>query len=450
MNWKTPVVLICILAVLAAYFFLVDQAGQNKSELENKLSRRVIPYTIEEVDSVHFTNPEGQNIHFLCDEIGWLIVYPTVTRGAVSTIEHLISQMIPGIKNNEFDPDGNLADYGLFPPYATIIFFNGTSGRIDTLLIGDSTPLTSQCYVRVGGDERVFVTRTLTRNLVKKTLYHLREKSFMDISPDSIVAFNVKTGESSISFERSLGAWLIKGTKIGADKNFIQPYLTGISEVIIREFAAENTDSLSLYGISDSQRDLTLFTDSDSITISFGNVTEDLVYAVRSGLTKVVRLEKRIDQVFSWLDDDVLVMNISYFIPDQVHSLKWETADHSQTISFEGDAWKADSPESGVIATKNVYYLLTLLRGLVFDEILRAGETIDFDAPVEENSTKIILMDINGKTIDVILISREIDGTETASSITTGTSGSIKPDTFEEIRRIYIRFIREGGGDSRK
>ncbi len=444
MTWKTPVILTCILVVIVGYFFIVDQAGHDKSELEKRIARTVLPYTIEEVDSVHFTNPVGENINFLRDESGWLIVYPTVARGALSTIEYFITQMIPGIKKNEFVPGGNLADYGLFPPYAIVVFFNGTSGRIDTMLIGDSTPLTSQCYVRIGGDDRIFVTRDLTRNLVKKTLYHLREKSFMDLSPDSISAFSVRTGESSVTFENRLGAWLIRGTRIGADKNLIQPYLTGITEAIIQEFAAENTGALSEFGICDSCRDLTLFTDSDSITISFGGTTGDLVYAVRRGTGKVVRLEKKLDRIFDWLDEDVLVMNISYFIPDQVHSLTWETADRSQTISREVDLWKTGSSMPVIITTKNVHYLLTLLRGLVFDSIVTAGEKIDFDAPIGDSTTKISLRDINGQTIDVILISREIDGSEKAASITTGTSGTIKTNTFDEIRRVYARFIREG------
>ncbi|HSG27986.1 MAG TPA: DUF4340 domain-containing protein, partial [Candidatus Krumholzibacterium sp.] len=155
MNWKTPLILLVLLIAIAGYFFLVEQPGREREQSDRISARKILPYGIAEVVQVSFTNPAGDRIDWVREGDGWTINYPTLTRGSTSTIDYFISQMIPGQKKNEFDPEGSLGSYGLLPPYATVVFT--TAERTDSLFIGDATPLSSQCYVRSSGSDKIYV-----------------------------------------------------------------------------------------------------------------------------------------------------------------------------------------------------------------------------------------------------------------------------------------------------
>ncbi|HSG28998.1 MAG TPA: DUF4340 domain-containing protein, partial [Candidatus Krumholzibacterium sp.] len=278
----------------------------------------------------------------------------------------------------------------------------------------------------------------LTRNLVNKNLYHLRDKSFLTLEPDSITALRVTSGERTFTFDREPGTWIIRGTRLGADRKVVEPYLTGLTNAIIREFSAEDLSDLSRFGLGPERRQITIFTGSDSTVIAFGDSNGEFTYVVRDGLDKVVRIEKRFDQVFEWLDEKIMVLNVSYFDPAEVARITWETTGSGRSLYIEDDAWRSDLDGAIEVPVPKLSYFLVLLRGLVFEQLGRTG-FLPGDGPPPGSTVRITLSASDGSILDVVTISGAPDGTLTAGSLSSGSFGTVRDGNFDEIVRVFER-----------
>ena len=445
MRWKTTLIVIALLAIVATWHFLVDTRRQGRIQEEETLSKRLLPYGTGEVDSVTFFNPDGDIIKWKRTGGRWLITSPAIAEGDPSAIDYMMDQMIPGSRKSEFDAGGNFADYGLASPFATIIFHNGSRGRIDTLGIGDGTPVGEQCYIRLGSSSNVIVAWAFTRNLVRKNLYHLRDKQFLHVAADSITGLSIGGGPSSVSFEKRWGAWLLKGTRTGADKGLIEPYITSIAGAIIREFASESAGDAGFFGIVSRGMRIALLAGNDTVAIEFGREENGFVYAVRSGLDKVVSIERKYLQIFDWLPEELMVFNLASFVPGEIARIAWETPGSSVTFTAKDGAWSVDGDPDARIAGKEIEYLLMILRGLSF----RTARGERGPGPAGELAgdgsgskvVRIVLSDSSGTVVDDITVTRLADGTEYGESYAAGSSGVMKKDSVAELARIVARIV---------
>ncbi len=445
MRWKTTLIVIALLAAAAAWHFLIDARRQGTIEEEESLSKRLLPYGTGEVDSVTFFNPDGDIIKWKRSESRWLITSPAVAEGDPSAIDYMIDQMIPGSRKSEFDAGGKFADYGLASPFATIIFFNGSRGRIDTLGIGDGTPIGEQCYIRLGSSPNVTVAWAFTRNLVRKNLYHLRDKQFLHLAADSITGLSIGDGPSSVSFEKRAGTWLLKGTRTGVDKGLIEPYITSLAGAIIREFASESAGDAGFFGIGSPGMRIALLAGSDTVSIGFGREENGFVYAVRSGLDKVVSIERKYLQIFDWLPEELMVFNLASFVPGEIARIAWETPGSSVTFTAKDGVWSVAGDPGARIANKEIEYLLMILRGLSFQTARgeRGPGPSEGYAGGESGAkvVRIVLSDSSGTVVDDITVKRLADGTEYGESSAAGSSGAIKEDSVAELARIVARIV---------
>ena len=111
-----------------------------------------------------------------------MIVHPTRTPASKSTIDSFLFQIVPGLKMEVFPAAANLGDFGFDDPFATVILSAAGSRYPDTIYVGDKTPTSSKCYIRLGSSRDVIITRELTHNVMNKNLFHLRDKNLFYIS----------------------------------------------------------------------------------------------------------------------------------------------------------------------------------------------------------------------------------------------------------------------------
>lgn len=444
MRLKTTLILVLILIAVASYFFFIEDPGRKKAEEAKTLSSVLLPYGIDEVDRVIFRNPAGDVIEWERADGRWLIVSPVTAEGSSSTIDYFISQLIPGRKMSEFAAEGNFGDFGLEIPYSTVIFFNSKRDRSDTLYVGDKTPLTTQCYVRLGSSDTIAVTRDLTRNLMKKSLYHLRDKYFIHMDTESVTGLSVEGPSGVMHFSRIAGSWLFRGTRMGADKRLIEPYITSISEAIVRKFSAEDLSATEFFGFGQPERSITIYTAGDSTLIRFGREEDNLVYVTRSGQDKIVQLEKKYLHIFDWFKDDLMVMNLAGFIPGEVGEIQIEMPDTSLALKSSGETWVLTSSPSVEIVGGEVEYFLLIVRGLAFEKLLDPADP-DLSSFVPGRRIRIILLDRSGEMLDDIILVSDGKGRDLGRSVNSGAEGIIRKNSTEEIKRIIARFAKKNG-----
>lgn len=443
MRSRNTVILFIVLAVVAAYFFLVDEKGKRRSAEERLASRRILTHIPSDVKSVIFINPQKERIEWKREGENWLITYPTSTMGSRTTIDAFLFQILPGRKLSLITGVKNLADFGLDDPFATLIFFYNTTESPDTIFVGDKTPVGDNCYIRVGGSPEVILSREITRNMMNKNLYHLRDKNFMRIDPELIKGIRIKSALSDMTIVRLGDSWVLAGSRLGVDRDLIKPFLRGLTDAMIYDFVQEDTLNASRFGIGDPAKDLFIYTDTDTFMTSFGRTEGEFTFAVRSGIDKILSVKAWLKQVFDWVEGDILILNLTLFEPEEVRELRYDTPDTSLTLRLETDGWHSTADPAAQIDSYEVGYLLMVLRGLAFERLLdddMSGNESDGGKPVLE----VTLKNSTGDIIDIITFFSLPSGDVTARSLSTGTAGLLKKHTYDPIAARIARIGSAG------
>ena len=292
MNFKaTTWILIAALVAIVGYFFLVDEKNRAQSVTERKLSTKLFRYRPEDVERFILVNPKGERIEVARSGSGWKIASPVEAPGAGPEISSFIDQIVPGRKNSELENVQNFADYGLNKPFATLIIHRAGGAAPDTLLVGDETPAGSNCYLRLGSSRSVFLSSDVTRNVMNKGLFHLRDKNFLPEGYQSIDAMEISAGMKRIRLVKGKGYWWFTANHIRANQLAIESYLSRLTDAVIHEFVREDTKELAPYGLKSPAGELVLARGKETVTIAFGNKKDYLVNVVRTGLDKVVAIE---------------------------------------------------------------------------------------------------------------------------------------------------------------
>ncbi|MBN1165251.1 MAG: DUF4340 domain-containing protein [Candidatus Krumholzibacteriota bacterium] len=438
MKFRSTVFLVLLLAIIISYFFLFDQKQLRHQQWQRVASRQVLPYGPAEVDSVVFTNPQGDVIHWRRQGEGWLITFPTVTAGSSPTIDAFLTQILPGKKTTPI-PDvdvKSLADFGLQDPFAGLIIYNGTRGRVDTLYIGDKTPVGDNCYIRLGSSREVLVSREMTRNMMNKSLYHMRDKNFLRIDTRLIKELRISRPRLEVSLGWDGVEWITTGNGFLADKLLIEKYLTALVDAIVYRFSEQYTDQAGDYGLGRPRRELTIITVTDKILISFGRVDNNFVYVTRTGIDHVMSIKAEFQEIFNWTIKDIEQRSISLFRPGEVSQIDYQSADTTLHLTLLDKTWKSGDPRDPELSTYQVNDLLRLLRGLKYNRLISRPDTYP-DRRFENYDLRLTLKKESGELLDAITFKRTADGGVVASSLELRTAGEVTADMLSEIFHIF-------------
>lgn len=436
MRPKTLIVLASLLVVVAAYFFLVDQRHRRRSEEHRRSSRVMLPYGPGDVDHAWLLNPYGDTIEMQRSGNGWTILWPVVDEGDSPAIEMLLREIVPGQKLAEYPDVVRLADYGLENPYATLILHSTRYARTDTIHIGDTTPTSFRAYARLGGSRTVVVTRDLARNVTQKTLFHLRNKDFIDLPPASVTRVAVISPGSRIELVRSGPEWLLDSTTLRVDRSVIEPYLMRLEDAVVYEFASEEPADSARFGIGDPPRELMLYSADRVTRISFGARDGDFVPALRSGRGKVMMIEHQFLDPFSWVGRDMIVMSLTTAKPGDVAAITWEAPDTTLSLELDGQRWRVADDPARPVNGEAVKYLLMTLRSVRFDSLVEdpaeAAAALGRSAGI-----RIVLIGRDGAGLDVIRLAVPPGESPIGSSLTVGNAGRLPRGSLGEIERAF-------------
>ena len=434
----TTWILIAALVMIAGYFFLVDEKHRTRSVAERRSNARIFPYESGDVERFILVNPKRERIEVARSGSGWKLVSPVEAPGSGLEISSFVAQIVPGRKSSELANVRNFADYGLESPFATLIIYREGIDEPDTLLVGDETPAGSNCYLRRGGSPRVFLSTEVTRNVMNKGVFHLRDKNFLPQGRQSIDAVEIHAGSKRFRLVKERGYWWFAAQRIRANRRVIESYLSRLTEAVIHEFIREDTNELAPFGLRSPARELILAEGTETVTIAFGNERDhDLVAVVRTGLDKIVAIEAALGEPFEWNAGNLRAMNFAFVDEDSVRTLKYETPDTSIVIERTGSSWRVAKYDTLSIRQPEIIALIRKVNAATFERILK--EPLPVDGRFEKFALRMMLADARGNVIDRIAISEQEDGSEIGSSISANALGSLPRGTAAGIDALFKR-----------
>lgn len=436
MRFKSTWILLAVLTLIAAYYFLVDETIRLTRDRDRRDSKKVLPYGRNEIDRFVLVNPYSDRIELEREGTEWMIVSPVRTDAAQSTIDAMLTQLLPGHKLELFAGVTDLSPYGLEEPYATLIFHPVNGDRPDTLFVGDKTPTSPSCYVRIGVSDTVLIVREMTHDVVDKNLYHLRDKNFLYIPSSTIDSFRIDDDGYSRTLSRMFTGWRMSKSGIWANDVLVESYLSGLTLAIVRGFAREDLDSLGAYGLDPPSGEISIFQAGEEIRISFGARKGDLVHATRTGIDKVLLLEEKFFSILDWTLDEMRSKILSFFEPADVKEIICEFPNRTITLLREPSGWSSSGIPVELEKPLNILRMIKAARFESFTEKLDDG----LSGPKGPFSLRITLKGSGGEQLEKITFYSTSSGLEEASSSSAGMRGNIAPGILTEIERYLDSF----------
>jgi len=229
MNPKTTAVLFVIAAALASFVYFYEIQGEPARVKAKAAEKRLFP-SVEQADisSISLKASGGPEIRLERHDGHWRITAPIdfvadtfAADGVASAITQLMNDSV--IDHPE-PPDV----YGFRSDGPEVRF---TAGGVEKVLhIGSTTPVGSNTYASVGGDDRVYTVATYQLSSFKKGVDEFRDKRILDFDPDAVDRVTIRWPEAKVVVVRSDGKWqMVEPIETLADADTVEQLLTSLS-----------------------------------------------------------------------------------------------------------------------------------------------------------------------------------------------------------------------------
>jgi hypothetical protein len=239
MNPKTTAVLFVVAAALASVVYFWAIKGEQARVEAKAAEKRLFPDVEQgEIASISLHVSDVPEIKLERREGRWRIVAPIdfaadtfAADGVASAITQLMSE---SVIEDPRPPDV----YGLGAEGAEVRFAVGDLEK--TLRIGGETPVGSNSYAAVEGDDRVYTVASYQLSSFKKELEDLRDKRILDFDRAAVRRIAVSWPGVQIAVERSEAGWqMVAPVRAPADEDTVERLLSSLSFLRAAAFVDE-------------------------------------------------------------------------------------------------------------------------------------------------------------------------------------------------------------------
>jgi hypothetical protein len=303
MNFKTTWILLAGALGLFAYIFSVERLGEESSRPKAEallLFPELNPSKAGRVEVVRAATIQVAKVN---DQ--WQLAspeYPAQTASIESLIEAIGKLAQHGFISPQevMSQPGGLAPFGLEPPRMTITILEGTNRH--SLLVGKSTPVRDQVYVKLLGSAGIAITEASFLDFVPLSADEWRDPMLMHLPRVPFDRLEVKAPGRGFEFQREPAGGLWRMTQplpARADNNRIENLIQQLRLARVSHFVTDDPRvDLEGFGLHQPQVDLVIGQGTKEFArIQFGKSPEDdpaLVYARRFSHDNIVLAPKEL------------------------------------------------------------------------------------------------------------------------------------------------------------
>jgi len=239
MNPKTTAVLFAVTAALAAFIYFYVVEGEQARVEAKAAENRLFPDVEQgEIASISLRASDAPEIRLERRDGRWRIVAPIdfaadtfAADGVTSAITQLMSE---SVIEDPRPPDV----YGFGAEGVEVRFAVGDLEKV--LRLGSATPVGSNVYASVDGDDRVYTVAFYQLQSFKKGLDDLRDKRILDFDPAAVRRAAVSWSETRLVVERSDAGWqMVEPVRAPADEDTVDALLSSLSFLRAATFVDE-------------------------------------------------------------------------------------------------------------------------------------------------------------------------------------------------------------------
>ena len=169
-----------VLAVLGLYLYLIEFPAKESQEREESTKKKVLTVEEQAITSLTFKTDREELVLERTPDKGWALIKPIRAEADTRELQSLIRAIVLGSVHRVVEENPTaLAPFGLDNPVAAVTIKGGSAE--DTLLIGDTGPLSSTLYVLRTSDHALLLTDLAPKDFVNKSLMTFRKKVILHI-----------------------------------------------------------------------------------------------------------------------------------------------------------------------------------------------------------------------------------------------------------------------------
>jgi len=371
MNRKYLQTLIA-LAVLAGLWGIFTYYGKKKtpasSEAKGTASKKILP--VKNGQIVSFTVAGAGSKPVTCAREGktWQITAPRKLKADSSSIDTFLSSLTGATPSETVsEQGGDLKEFGLDPPAASIEVKTNAKPAEFTLRLGSSTPTNSGIYAQVAGQQRVFTLASNLKNSLEKNLFDFRNKKVMTLAGDSIRRMDVTSKKGSYQLVKNAdGIWdLMLPPPVRADHFAVQGLVDELNNASMQSIVAESKKDLSRYGFSNPTMTIHLTGDAGSQTLVLGRKDGSNYYAMNTDVDPVFTLGSDFLSQFQKQPSDLRTKDLFTFATYEAKQVTVKGPKGRRVfVQHKNNKWEQTEPASMEVTGDKMQTLLQDLRDL--------------------------------------------------------------------------------------
>jgi hypothetical protein len=436
---RPTLILLVIAAVAAAYFFFVEQP-RHRRQVENKItSGKLTQVRADEIVRIVITRPDV-TMEFERAGNDWKMIRPVHDAARTPNVNLVLHSITDAdIERALAVQEGDIADFGLQTPAASIQLFDASGAQRVAIEVGNLTLTSEFAYVRHEGGGEVALAPTGVRRYALRDVFEFRSPTLVDFENDevSVLTLSGKTGDRRWQ-QPTPGDWF---TLQDGDT------LPGDGEELFRVMG--RLRAVRAAGLIDDGPTATDppagtirldFRDGTALELTFSPEDSSGTHVRTSANPRVAVVDASILDVFELGLDDLRDRHVVSFEAAVVASIVLTTPDISVSIVKRGPSWTFPNPALGSVDQAGVAVLLRELERFKFREII--DEHVSRSQLNDLSAYRLELLDANEEVIDRILAGpvQKIGGVRHASSLSSGRLGIVDTEPLDEIEGLLMDF----------
>lgn len=235
MRYWSTLLMALVLAGLGLYLYVVEFPAKETQEHQAAVQKKVLLLDQASITGLSFKTDHGDLVFERTQDKGWMLTAPLQTEADQREVQNLLRALVTGsVRRIVEENPTTLSPFGLDKPVTTVTIT--APGGQETLLIGDSGPLSSTLYVLRASDHALLLTDLAAKDFVNKTLMTFRRKDILRMAQSEIERIRLAYPTTEIVLyhldEKPKGKWKIRyPIEADADLNEVRMLLFRLEDL---------------------------------------------------------------------------------------------------------------------------------------------------------------------------------------------------------------------------
>ena len=352
MKFRTTLILLAIAAGLGGLILVLNRQGISTRETQGRTY--VVQVDRSKIDGLKIQNGDTE-IELRRTGESWTMIKPIQDRGDSSVVDQIFTSLevlrpedTLGDLGSGDKRKSKLREFGLAKPRLRLKL-KGKKVPGD-LLFGEDAAVEGKGYLRVEGEEVVFIVSNQLKDILSRNPDSFRDHRltpFLTTEIDHAV-FRSPSGEVELAEERD--DWqIVRPTKARASNQAVEDLLKKINSATIGDFVGN--DKAIAGGLDAPGRAVTLAAGDDKVEIDIGGGTQNdpsTIYVRVPGRPSIFLVDASLSAMVDVKPNDLRDRRIMRINPDLIDRITIEKPGQPRLVlTRTQDHWVVASPENG-------------------------------------------------------------------------------------------------------